>query len=484
MASQGMNGQHTYHPAVVRALRAALDEAGLDKPGTVLIAALSGGADSVAMLRALTACAPVLGLQIAAAHLDHGIRAAAADDAGFVKALCSRLHVELDLEAVDVPTAARRAHRSLEMQARAMRYAFFSQVAGARRAAAVLTAHTLGDQAETMLLNLCRGAGPSALGGIPPDTVINTVRVLRPLLRVSRRDVEQYLQDIGQTWREDATNRDTTYRRNAVRHRVLPLLNETLNPQTATALARAASILHDDNNLLDDLTASAYPRLASNSGTTGALLREPFRRLHTALRRRILARWLRGAGVPAARLRFEWLEQIDDLASRTDGGGCIRLCGGIEVRHEYDRLCCSTPLADTPPAATAETTLAIPGSTPLPAFDCTVDIEYAHGFCREPQARPGMLPAQVHLCRPAAADALFSMTVRQRHPGDRIIMLGMHGARKLQDIMTDAKIPAPRRHRIPVFCINGDIAWIPGCRPAAAFAVPSANAPSLRIRVS
>jgi tRNA(Ile)-lysidine synthase len=476
-----MRSETRLDPVLERPLADALGLAGLSAPGTRLVAAVSGGADSVAMLRALAAAAPVLGLKLSAAHLDHGIRPEAGADAAFVQDLCHRLGLELDLEQADVPAAARAAHRSLEMQARAMRYAFFKRAARRVSADSVLTAHTLDDQAETLLLNLCRGAGPSALGGIPPDSVIMGVRVVRPLLDVPRRAIEDYLHRVGQSWREDATNRDTAYRRNAVRHRILPLLGETLNPRAPAALARAATLLRDDNALLDTLAAAAFTRLRQATGATGeALPLAPFRALHPALRRRLLAQWLREAGVAPERLRFDWIERMDTLARDDAGGGRIRLAAGLEIWHEYDRLRYRPAAAVTP--AASETVLAIPGITALPAFGCHADVRLDRGFSREPAAPPGTIPAQVHLRHdPGSSPCVLS--VRTRKPGDRIEMLGMEGARKVQDILTDAKIPAPLRDRIPVFCINGAVAWIPGCRPASHLAVPASGAPSLCLRV-
>lgn len=468
------------------ALHDALHRAGLAVSGARLVAAVSGGADSVAMLRALADAAPALGLVLSVAHLNHGIRPEAAGDAEFVQDLCTRLGLEVELGQADVPAAARAAHRSVEMQARAMRHAFLRQAACRHRADAVLTAHTLDDQAETLLLNLCRGAGPAALGGIPPDTVIQGMRMVRPLLAVPRRTVEDYLRGVGQSWREDATNQDPVYRRNAVRLRILPLLKETLNPLAATAIAHAAAILRDDNDLLDTLAAAERTALqAVNGAAADTLPLAPLRRLHPALRRRLLAGWLRERGIPPERLRFDWIERLDALAHADAGGGRIRLAAGLEVRHEYDRMRCvaaSAAASASATPATAETTLAIPGITALPGFGCRVEADFDKGYRREPAAPPGTIPAEVHL-RYDPEEKPPVITVRSRKPGDRLAMLGADGTRKVQDILTDARIPAARRDRIPLFCINGEVAWIPGCRPARYLAVPSSDAPSLRLRV-
>lgn len=475
-----MSKPHGTSHTIERILHAALEAAGLTAPGTVLVAAVSGGADSVAMLRALVPVAAAFKLKLFAAHLHHGIRAAADDDAGFVEALCRTLDVELTSGRADVPQAARTAHRSIEMQAREMRYAFLNKVAKERGADAVLTAHTRDDQAETLLLNLCRGTGPAALGGIPSDTTVKGVRVVRPLLQASRHDIEIYLQTAGQSWREDASNQDLAYRRNTVRHRVLPLLQETLNPNVTSALSRAAGLLRDDNALLDSLAAAERFKLHPE-GEPDSLLLTPFRRLHPALRRRLLAQWLREAGVRPERLRFDMIERIDALAQENAGGKGILISSGLHILHEYDRLRRMATDTTAPDDSDREVTLTIPGVTLLPEFGCRVEASLDTGFSREAAGRPGTLPAQVYLCYSPCEP--YSICVRKRKSGDRLEMIGMEGSRKVKDILIDAKVPAARRSRIPVFTINDEVVWIPGCRPSRHWAVISPEAPSLQLSV-
>lgn len=463
---------------MVKTLKVSLESAGLAAPVTTLLAAVSGGADSVAMLRALAELATERSLTLVAAHLHHGIRPEADGDAAFVQELCNRLAIDLHTDRIDVPSAARASGCSIEMQAREMRYDFLRRVAHQIGATAILTAHTRDDQAETLLLNLCRGAGPSALGGIPPDTVIKGCRLVRPLLHVKRSDIEAYLQSIGQEWREDASNHDITYRRNAVRHRILPLLQELLNPQATDAIARTADILYAEHQLLDELTAAQRASVIPDD--EDILWLEPFRPLPLALRRRLLAAWLRDAGAPQ-QVRFDLIERIDTLAHETNGGGCIQISPTLEIRHEYDRLRRLIVSPSPAPTTGMSVELAIPGTTPLPAFDCEVEVTIAKGFTREPSGIPGSYPAQAHIRYDSSSPP--QITVRPRQPGDRMAMIGMAGERKLQDILTDAKIPAAARDRIPVFSIDGEVAWIPGCRPASHWAVPAPDAPSLCIRV-
>jgi len=459
-----------------RCLADVLARAGLVMENGILVVAVSGGADSVALLRGLCQVVEGPSQYLRIAHFNHGIRADADKDADFVRQLCHQLDLPLSIGSGDVPAAARMAHRSIEMQARLMRYTFLKSVAEQEHARAVLTAHTLDDQAETLLLNLCRGAGPAALRGIPPDTTVQGVRVVRPLLQVSRQAIEHYLHDLKQSWREDLSNLDTTYRRNAVRHRILPLLKDLLNPHTSEALSRAAECLRADHECLEMQVSQCEASIVTASQS---LRLAPYRQQHLSSRRRLLSRWLRGSGIPPERIRFEWLEWIDQLAHVDHGGDRIQLCSGIEIQHRYDHLA----YAVASPSAKGELPVAlrIPGITELPGFGCRVEARFDTGFTRLPPSVPGHLPAEVHLHAPAVIAG--GITVRSRLPGDRIDMLGMNGSKKVQDILTDAKIPGSRRDQIPVFMVEDKIAWIPGCRPARDCAVPSVTAPSLHLRV-
>jgi len=223
-------------PAFAAAVHANLDRLLTTEGGTGVVA-VSGGADSVALLRALADSAPAACLVVA--HLNHRLRGADSDDdAGFVAALCP--HLPHRVEALDVAAAAVAAGDNLEAVARRVRYDFLARVARETGANWVATAHTRDDQAETVLHRLIRGSGLRGLRGIAESReLVAGVRLVRPMLTLSREDVIAYLREIDQSWREDATNRDTRFTRNRIRHELLPLLR-TLNPAITDVLARTA----------------------------------------------------------------------------------------------------------------------------------------------------------------------------------------------------------------------------------------------------
>lgn len=221
------------------------------RAGMRVALAVSGGADSVALLRCMLAVAPEIGLVLSVVHVHHGIRAHAADeDAAFVEALAAQYGLPFDLHKVDTPAHAAAHHETLEEAARNLRYRIFHELLQPSStrpglADAVLTAHTLDDQAETVLLKLLRGAWTEGLSGIHPAIAGPHGLILRPLLHVRRADIEAWLRELRQPWREDATNADTAFTRNRVRHHLLPEL-ATYNPQIRSSLAHLADLARDE----------------------------------------------------------------------------------------------------------------------------------------------------------------------------------------------------------------------------------------------
>lgn len=286
-----------------------------------LAVAVSGGADSVALLRTLIDVAPEIGLVLSVAHVHHGIRGADADaDAEFVAGLAATHNLAFHRHNVDAPAAARENRETLEEAARNLRYAWFSKLLASGEADAVATAHTLDDQAETVLHKLLRGAWTEGLGGIHPVLVQPHGVILRPFLNVSRTDIESWLSHIGQSWREDATNADTAYTRNRLRHELLPAL-AAFNPRISTQLANLATLARDEDEywkgelmrILPQLLLPGRPvrgggRAASTDPGEASLAME-IERLppSPALRRRILRAAARQLGVA---LNFEQTQRL------------------------------------------------------------------------------------------------------------------------------------------------------------------------------
>jgi tRNA(Ile)-lysidine synthase len=290
--------------------------------GERVCVAMSGGADSTALLLALIEANRAkegLGLVLSAVHVHHGLRGAEADaDEAFVRELCARFEVALTVERVDVPARQAEEREGLEEAARELRYGVFWRLMAERRADVVATAHTLDDQAETVMMKLLRGAWTEGIGGIAlvverPKTALGSdraARMVRPMLGVRRSEVEAFLRDRGQMWREDATNKDVSFTRNRVRHELMPMLR-TFNPAIDGTLARLADIARDEEAFWRAEVARVLPQVLlpgrpvrgggrAVSTVTGnsscAIELERLRVMAPALRRRVVREAARSVG--------------------------------------------------------------------------------------------------------------------------------------------------------------------------------------------
>jgi tRNA(Ile)-lysidine synthase len=335
------------------------------RAGERVAVAVSGGADSTALLLLVAAANALpknaLGVGLTAVHVNHGLRGAESDgDQEFVRALCERLGV--GLHVVRVPTAEYAAEnkQTIEEAARNLRYQEFDELLAAGRADVVLTAHTLDDQAETVLMKLLRGAWLEGLGGISPVVTRPKGRVARPLLGVRRAALREYLGELGEAWREDSSNEDEAFTRNRIRRVILPMLREE-NPAIDGTLANLAELAREEEARWDLELKRVLPQLIlpgkpvrgggrASSTAVGeqavALELERLRPLDAALRRRVVRAAARQLG---ARLSFEETARVLTLAGFAPGGvidstvpakvgGRLRLAGGLVVERSAREL--------------------------------------------------------------------------------------------------------------------------------------------------
>jgi len=420
------------------------------RAGMRVAVAVSGGSDSVGLLRALAKAAPGIGLVLAVAHLHHGIRGADADeDARFVAELAEQLGLELHLHRVDTPAAARERRETLEEAARSLRYAWFRELLSEVKADAVATAHTLNDQAETVLHRLLRGAWTEGLGGIHPVIACQGGVILRPFLRARHAEIQAWLRAIGQPWREDATNTDTAHTRNRIRHELLPRLAE-FNPQIAEQLARMAAIARDEESwweqelgrLLPSLVLPGRPvrgggRAVStrpDEGSVGIEL-ERLRGLAPALRRRVLRAAAKQLGCG---LNFEQTERLmamceperarkEQLAAEL---GAERTARELRLVREAG----SAPRDLAPEPMEAQ----IPGE--VEGLGVRLRLRMTAGAHRD----TGMTPAILRVPR----------------PGDRTRLRHSRGAKPLKEIFERMNVAAAARRAWPVLEWTGRIVWM------------------------
>jgi tRNA(Ile)-lysidine synthase len=316
--------------------------------GEQIVAAVSGGPDSTALLAALVALSGEFRLDVHVAHLDHGLRPDSGEDAAAVRRLAERLGRPYHGGAADVRAAAAREHRSIEDAARQARYAFLAAAARAAGASVIATGHTLDDQAETVLMRLLRGSGGRGLSGIPPVRPHDGLRVIRPLIDTPRRDIDAYVARSGLAARDDATNRDLGILRNRVRLVLLPIL-EGYNPDVRGALARLADVLRDEADALDTLAAPRIAGVLRGTAGTDASVRislEAFAALPVALQRRALREAVRRAGGNGAPIAFVHIEEAR-LGVLSGGPGTVwEGSGGIRIYRRPDAIEVTVPHRD------------------------------------------------------------------------------------------------------------------------------------------
>ncbi|MDH4066348.1 MAG: tRNA lysidine(34) synthetase TilS [Acidobacteriota bacterium] len=416
---------------------------------TRVLAAVSGGSDSVALLLLLHHLGREGHLRLAGAvHLHHHIRPVEADaDAAFVQQLAARLDLPCEVGHADVPALARAAHQSLEVAGRRARLGFFERALSSTGADRVAVAHTKSDQAETVLLRLARGAGPRGMAGMAPLAGHR----IRPLLDVSRTDVRAWLRAQGQTWRDDATNEDVSLARNRVRHEVLPAL-AAVNARVEDALARAARIFAADAELLDELARAQASRLVARDGETLLLDLQGVGRLPEALARRVVLGAL--DAIDASR-EHGW----DETEAVLHGPGVSTDLG--RVRVERNRQKAVLFLRGLAPVTVHAPDVG-PWVLPVPGM-----VRHLSGWWQLDAAgpmAPDEAPPPSDRCAVLDADAVGRhLTVRCWRAGDRVQPLGLGGRKKLQDVFVDRKVPRDQRALVPVVVDGQDrIAWVAG----------------------
>lgn len=427
-----------------------IEEQALIKRGETVVVALSGGADSVALLDVL-AHLPGFGLQLVVAHLNHRLRGEEANtDELFCRTMAARYGVPFECSRVDIAAAAAAAGMSLEEAGREIRYAFFRKVAKQYAATCIAVGHHGGDQAETLLMRLLRGAGGGGLAGMKPVT--GTGRIVRPLLFSTRDEIERNLRNAGLLWREDSSNRDVRFFRNRVRHELMPLL-ERYNPGMIERLQRTAMALAADEELLESMTTVTFKRIfAVSDREASAELADVIGEL-PAMRMRLYRRALKEVRGDLCSISSAHLTAIDRLVHGHRPNSEVTLPGDARAMRAYGTLRITRNTDEALPSD-FELTLDKPGAYRLPCGSVlAIEISGADAFAESP-ANTDLIVA--------AGQLSFPFQVRYFRNGDRFIPLGMHHRKKLKNLFIDRKIPLAMRKRVPLLIAGGEIVWVCG----------------------
>jgi tRNA(Ile)-lysidine synthase len=420
----------------------------------------SGGADSTACLLLLQTLCP----DVVAVHLNHGLRGAAADaDEAWCRQFCGERQIPFEAHALEVP-ARRRRRESVEVAARRCRLEFWRSRAEPH--AVVALGHHADDRLEEMLLRLARGANASGLTGLRPRRTVCGVRMIRPLLGVRRAELVEYLHLQGvSNWREDHSNRDTTHRRNAVRHEWLPLLRRTVGHDLGL-LHSLAALSHD----------AAFLEQAAQDALGSALAPPRFGDLHPALLPRVLRLWLSAATGRDVLLSAATLRRLAAaLGARPGRPVRVPLGGGaVAVVHRGRLHLLQRPVL----LATRVWHWRDVPRLDLPEIGATLTAEMVRGRQNADTAATRTVEFFQSTDMPA------ELRVRAWAPGDRMVPFGARTAKKLHDLFVDAHVPRDTRSRVPLVLAGDTIVWAAGVCRAEFGRVPmtAATAAVLRLR--
>ncbi|MFZ5436407.1 MAG: tRNA lysidine(34) synthetase TilS [Bacillota bacterium] len=418
------------------------------KPGDRVVVAVSGGADSISLLHVLWSLREEMGINVLACHMHHGMRGDRADeDARFVEMTANSMGLAFYYEFQDVPLFARQHKLGEEEAGRRLRYQFYRRLLEEIPADKVALGHNRDDQAETVLMRILRGTGLRGLAGIPPKRGA----FIRPLINSTRKDIELYCRANGLKWITDATNLDTKYLRNKIRHRIMPEL-EQYSPRVADHLVAVGDIARETSDFIEYEIGALRAACIRISRGHLSLRRRYIDQLEPARARQLLFVAIEQAGLAAD---FTSVDAVFRLVTKARPGKFLKLGRG-RVYAGYDEI---VLVPERPEPAFSRTALNIPGVTRVDAFGLTIRSEI------KPIEEVGPETDFTRVASRAYFDynkMTLPLEVGSMERGLRIQPFGMRGTKKVSDVLASAKIPYYLRRQIPVVYSGQRAIWIPG----------------------
>ncbi len=439
--------------------------------GDRIVVGVSGGPDSVCLLDILNNLRNDLGIELVAAHFDHGFRP---DEDGnetlFVKSLAMSLGLPFETQKAG---SNMEGTGSLEEAARYARYCFFDEVKDKSSALKIATGHTLNDQAETVLMRLLRGSGASGLAGIPP---VRDGRIIRPLINLTRDEVISYTESRGLKYVTDSSNYETHFLRNRIRLEVLPQLKE-IQPQVIELMGQTAEIMKRDDEWMEaEATAWVEKSAEISKKFRVRIPLSLFKQLPEALKFRIIRHALKISGGTLRRVTLQHIEDVISLVIGEKPQAQIHMPNGLVVARSYDKLVFDVREEEE----FSEYSYAMdgPGAFYLDAQGYTISIR---------EIEKTEIPDMSSSPWTAYFDAdqiTYPLEIRNFRPGDRFIPFGMSGHKKLKDFFIELKIPSQDRSRIPILTYNEKPIWVCGIRIDDRYKVTDETKNVLRVTIS
>ena len=436
---------------IIKKVRHTISKYNMLRQGDGVVVAVSGGPDSVCLLDILHELRDELGIQLVVAHFDHGLRSEEDDDeTRFVQSMA--LSFDLRFETEKAGGRVSEGAGSLEEWARNARYEFLEGVKERSSAQKIALGHNLNDQAETVLMRLLRGSGPTGLSGIPP---FRDGKIIRPLIELTRGEIESYLEQRGLGFVTDSSNLETRHARNRIRLELLPLLRE-YQPQIVELLGQTAEIMRADEKYLEERAEEWVKQVAvTRANGQVRIPLSSFSKLPEALRNRVIRCVLKTTGGSLRRVSMRHIEAINSVAGGMKPQALVNLPHRVIARRVYDTLVFT---ASEKTGSDFCYFLDCPATFYLDALGSTVSLMEI-----ENTALPDMVmsPWTAFL----NADLItYPLMIRNFRPGDRFVPFGMSGHKKLKDFFIDLKISSEARAQIPILVQRNTPIWVCGLR--------------------
>ncbi|MBN2416899.1 tRNA lysidine(34) synthetase TilS [bacterium] len=447
-----------------------VDRNGLIAAGDRVLAGLSGGADSVAMLDLLLRLAGIRGFSVAAAHFNHRLREKTADrDERFSAEIAARAGIPYHADTGDVRRHAADNGLSIEAAARELRMRFFYRLLSSEGYTCISLGHHADDQAETVIMNLMRGSGPAGLGGIKP----RSSAVIHPMLALTRGAILAYTAERGLSFMTDETNAADDYLRNRIRHRLIPAIRETFDSDPVPPLCRTASILHEVDECLLHLSQDVESTAITTDSCGEIMLDiDNFMSYLKAVQKRFLIRILTRLSADGHPPGYQEIDRVWEMICRGASGSRLELTGGVTCVKSAGRLAFRTGEVNV-----KTRNLAAGSWYDIPECGFRIRIDTLSGPPRSP------FPAGTSLEFLDGGLIEEPLVLRAVRPGDRFVPLGMNRKKKIQDFFTDEKIPVFQRDRIPVLTSGSRIVWVVGCRIDDRFKITESTTETLKAEI-
>jgi tRNA(Ile)-lysidine synthase len=452
-------------------LRETIHRFDLLEKGDRVLVATSGGPDSVALLYGLLSLKSELGLELYIAHLNHKLRGEESDqDERFVRALAKQFKIKFFSKKVDVRREAKRQKLGIEECAREVRYRYLEKIAGQVKADRIATGHQADDQAETFLMRLIRGAGGTGLSGIPPQRG----KIIRPLIRIKREEIENFMQANKIAYRSDSTNYLPDRFRNKIRLTLLPKIKRGYNPNIVDALNRTADIISSQQEYVE----KTCERILYNAGKIRKnkilIDLKKFTGYDICLQRELIRQCVRKLKGDLNQLSFDPVDRSLDLLHRKRTGKKIKLAAKIWLEVGEKELVVS----EVGKKKKWDFHLTLPGEVSL--NDWGIKIKSKVIKCKPPKFNN--LNQKIAFLDFEKLQKPFRL--RNRRKGDKFKPLGMKGTKGLADFFIDAKVPSYSRDEVPILTSKGKIVWVVGYRISDEFKVTEKTKNVLRVEIT